>query len=38
MLRLAGLEEPATAVLKGGYAFVGNQVIGEVSGTQPRPT
>ncbi|EAU69954.1 metalloproteinase 1 [Stigmatella aurantiaca DW4/3-1] len=33
-VRLAGLKNPVTAVLKGNYAFVGDQVIGEVSGTQ----
>jgi hypothetical protein len=33
-VRLAGQEELATAVLKGGYAFIGDQVIGEVSGTR----
>jgi hypothetical protein len=33
-VRLAGVQEPVTAVLKGNYAFVGDQVIGEVSGTK----
>ncbi|MET0402391.1 MAG: M12 family metallopeptidase [Cystobacter sp.] len=33
-VRLAGVEGPVTAVLKGDYAFVGDQVIGEVSGTK----
>ncbi len=33
-VRLAGVEAPVTAVLKGNYAFVGDQVIGEVSGKQ----
>ncbi|WNG13821.1 M12 family metallopeptidase [Cystobacter fuscus] len=33
-VRLAGLKDPVTAVLKGDHAFVGDQVIGQVSGTQ----
>jgi hypothetical protein len=33
-VRLLGLRDPVTAVLKGNYAFVGDQVIGEVSGNQ----
>jgi hypothetical protein len=33
-VRLAGMEEPVTAVLKGDYAFVGDQVIGQVHGKQ----
>jgi astacin (peptidase family M12A)/peptidase inhibitor family I36 len=33
-VRLAGIKEPVTAVLKGDHAFVGDQVIGEVQGTQ----
>lgn len=33
-VRLTGQTEPATAVLKGGYAFIGDQAIGEVSGSR----
>ena len=33
-VRLAGLSEPATAVLKDGHAFIGDQAIGEVVGNR----